>query len=95
MEPGKHPKCDPHGDGFEDVQTPLVFEGVAIDAESELDEAEDCSDLLNNVSVRTTEGGDDVYLNESTSDPNTHDDFSDGGIEASLLDTADSAHELP
>lgn len=41
MEPGQNTESDVHGNSFEDIQTPLVPEWVAVDAQGELDHAED------------------------------------------------------
>lgn len=47
--PGEDGEGDEHGHGLEDVQAPLVPEGVAVDAEGEFDDAEDGADLSRNV----------------------------------------------
>lgn len=43
--PCQYTEGDVHGHGVEDVQTPLVGEGVAVDTQGEFDEAEYGSDL--------------------------------------------------
>lgn len=43
--PAQHGNGDEHGHGFEDIEAPLVAEGVAVDSEAEFDDAVDGSDL--------------------------------------------------
>ena len=45
MKPGQNTKSNIHGNRLENVQAPLVPEWVAVEAQSELDHAEDGSRL--------------------------------------------------
>jgi hypothetical protein len=54
MAPGEDTEGNPHGHRLEDVETPLVLEEVAVDAEGEFDQTEDGTDLL--ASVRRMRG---------------------------------------